>query len=147
VLFGCSPPVTLAAGRALSSRRSRYPPIGTALPPALAVAAPPAAPAIHESGAARRRLASPLPLRGSRPAQDEIRDAADGAPKHKPVQLDMDLPGGGEFYCIECSKHFMDATILAGHTTSKDHKKRLKKLQEEQYTQAVADWAAGEWAA
>lgn len=57
--------------------------------------------------------------------------------------FDDELPGGGQFYCPETDKHFIDAHALAEHKRTKFYKKRLKQLKEEQYTQATADWASG----
>ena len=54
-----------------------------------------------------------------------------------------DLPGLGQFYCICCARHFSDEVTLAAHSKSKDHKRRLKDVAQQQYTQAEADWAAG----
>uniref|UniRef100_A0A6S8D9V8 C2H2-type domain-containing protein n=1 Tax=Aplanochytrium stocchinoi TaxID=215587 RepID=A0A6S8D9V8_9STRA len=58
-------------------------------------------------------------------------------------QYDEDLPGGGQFYCAETGRHFVDEASLKVHKKSKAYKKRLKELKEEQYTQAVADLGAG----
>mmetsp|Transcript_10113 Transcript_10113/g.23445 ORF Transcript_10113/g.23445 Transcript_10113/m.23445 type:complete len:126 (+) Transcript_10113:83-460(+) len=56
---------------------------------------------------------------------------------------DEDLPGGGQFYCVETARHFVNAEALALHKKSKEYKRRLKRLKEEQYTQAEAEMAAG----
>lgn len=37
---------------------------------------------------------------------------------------DEDLPGGGQFLCVECSRHFTDEFSLSEHIRSKVHKKR-----------------------
>ena len=58
-------------------------------------------------------------------------------------KFDPDLPGGGNFYCVETGRHFQDAHALAAHKKSKAYKKRLKLLKEKQYTQEEADMAAG----
>jgi hypothetical protein len=54
-----------------------------------------------------------------------------------------DLPGLGQFYCICCARHFQDEVTLSAHNKSKDHKRRLKDVAQQKYTQAEADWAAG----
>lgn len=59
------------------------------------------------------------------------------------IQYDDELPGGGQFYCVETGKHFIDAKSLADHKKSKFYKKRVKQLKEEKYTQHTADWASG----
>jgi len=39
---------------------------------------------------------------------------------------DDDLPGGGQYYCVSCARHFVDQTVLEGHMRSKPHKRRVK---------------------
>ena len=57
---------------------------------------------------------------------------------------DDDIPGSGEHYCVECSKHFIDSPAMESHVKSKDHKRRVKLLQNElPYSQAEAERAAG----
>lgn len=74
--------------------------------------------------------------------QDEIQKAAETG---KPIQFtyDDELPGGGQFYCVETGKHFTDAKALADHKRSRYYKRRCKELKEEKYSQDVAEWAAG----
>lgn len=59
------------------------------------------------------------------------------------IPYDDELPGGGQFYCVETAKYFIDATALENHKRTKFYKRRCKELQQEQYTQHTADWAAG----
>lgn len=33
--------------------------------------------------------------------------------------IDFDLPGDGQFYCIECSRYFIDASTLSKHRNTK----------------------------
>ena len=73
--------------------------------------------------------------------QDEIEKAERTGTSH--VEYDDDLPGGGQFYCIETGKHFADANALAAHKKSRYYKRRCKELKEEKYTQEMAEWAAG----
>ena len=57
---------------------------------------------------------------------------------------DDELPGGGQFYCVETAKHFIDATALADHKKTKFYKRRVKELQQQtHHTQKTAEWAAG----
>lgn len=74
--------------------------------------------------------------------QDEIEKANETG---KPIQFeyDDDLPGGGQFYCVETGKHFTDAKALADHKKSRYYKRRCKELKEEKYSQDVSDWGAG----
>eukprot|EP00753_Platysulcus_tardus_P010475 PLAT2739.1.p1 GENE.PLAT2739.1~~PLAT2739.1.p1 ORF type:complete len:197 (-),score=71.87 PLAT2739.1:96-665(-) len=61
----------------------------------------------------------------------------------KPLPVDDDLPGRGQFLCRYCARHFVDSSTLERHCRTKDHKKRIKTLAEKQYTQLEADMAAG----
>ncbi|OMH83367.1 Zinc finger protein [Zancudomyces culisetae] len=56
---------------------------------------------------------------------------------------DADLPGLGQHYCIECSKHFVNEESLSNHKRGKIHKKRVRILKEPAYTQKEAELAAG----
>merc|ERR1711935_783215 len=56
---------------------------------------------------------------------------------------DVDLPGLGQFYCVESARHFATAKDLAAHKKSKVYKRALKNLKEPKYTQAEAEAAAG----
>ncbi|KAF5395035.1 Tubulin alpha chain [Paragonimus heterotremus] len=51
------------------------------------------------------------------------------------TQPDEDLPGMGQYFCVSCSKHFINQTTLDVHRTSKPHKRRLRALREEPHTQ------------
>ncbi|KAF2859604.1 hypothetical protein K470DRAFT_258783 [Piedraia hortae CBS 480.64] len=53
------------------------------------------------------------------------------------------LPAYGQFYCIECAKWFESEANLQKHAKGKPHKRRLKQLKEEPYTQKEADAAVG----
>ncbi|XP_019403555.1 PREDICTED: zinc finger protein 593 [Crocodylus porosus] len=56
---------------------------------------------------------------------------------------DPDLPGSARFYCLHCARYFVDLSSLTEHCRSKVHKRRLKELREEPYTQEEAERAAG----
>ncbi|CAJ0937341.1 unnamed protein product, partial [Mesorhabditis belari] len=58
-------------------------------------------------------------------------------------EVDLDLPGEGQFYCIECVRHFADAPTLSLHQKSKLHKQQLRRLKEVPYTIAEAEAAGG----
>ena len=58
-------------------------------------------------------------------------------------EADDDLPGLGQHYCLECAKHFADQATLDEHKKSKPHKRRVKDVQQQQYSQAEADAGAG----
>ena len=75
--------------------------------------------------------------------QDEIEKAEiTGVPADK-FEYDDELPGGGQFFCVETGKHFADAKALADHKKSRYYKRRCKELKEEKYTQDEAERAAG----
>nr|XP_039264624.1 zinc finger protein 593-like [Styela clava] len=57
--------------------------------------------------------------------------------------IDTDLPGEGQNYCLHCARHFIDITALKSHFKTKVHKRRLKQLATEPYTQEEAERAAG----
>lgn len=54
-----------------------------------------------------------------------------------------DLPGLGEFYCVECAKWFEGEHNLAGHRKGKNHKRRVKELKQEAHSQDIAEAAVG----
>ncbi|XP_067316630.1 zinc finger protein 593 [Anolis sagrei] len=56
---------------------------------------------------------------------------------------DPDLPGSAQNYCLHCARYFVDLKSMKDHFRSKVHKKRLKELSEEPYTQEEAERAAG----
>ncbi|EUC41739.1 hypothetical protein COCMIDRAFT_40113 [Bipolaris oryzae ATCC 44560] len=58
----------------------------------------------------------------------------------KPVE---DLPGLGQYYCTECAKFFESDANLAAHQKGKVHKRRVKQLREEPYSQKEAEAAIG----
>uniref|UniRef100_A0A7R9ZG46 C2H2-type domain-containing protein n=1 Tax=Pseudictyota dubia TaxID=2749911 RepID=A0A7R9ZG46_9STRA len=74
--------------------------------------------------------------------QDEIEKSEETA---KPIAFEYDdnLPGGGQFYCVETGKHFESAKALADHKKSRYYKRRCRELKEKKYTQGEAEWAAG----
>ena len=57
--------------------------------------------------------------------------------------FDEDLPGGGQFYCQETARHFIDAKALAIHRKSRGYNRRVRELKEKQYTQSEADLGSG----
>lgn len=54
--------------------------------------------------------------------------------KNENKEIDEDLPGLGQFYCVFCSRYFTDKNTLETHFKSKEHKKRVKRTKEEPYT-------------
>lgn len=59
------------------------------------------------------------------------------------TQAPEDLPAFGDFYCIECAKWYESEANYKSHQKSKPHKRRVKALKEEPYSQKEAEAAAG----
>ncbi|XP_006631343.1 zinc finger protein 593 [Lepisosteus oculatus] len=58
-------------------------------------------------------------------------------------EVDYDVTGNAQHYCLHCARYFVDLKTLKEHFKTKVHKRRLKQLREEPYTQAEAERAAG----
>ncbi|CAH2221599.1 zinc finger 593 [Pelobates cultripes] len=58
-------------------------------------------------------------------------------------ELDYQLPGNAQHYCLHCARYFVDLKTLKEHFRTKVHKRRIKQLKEEPYTQEEAERAAG----
>lgn len=58
-------------------------------------------------------------------------------------EVDLEKPGFAQFYCLHCAKYFISQRALDDHFKTKIHKRRLKDLKDEPYTQEEADRAAG----
>ncbi|EPE25977.1 C2H2 and C2HC zinc finger [Glarea lozoyensis ATCC 20868] len=63
--------------------------------------------------------------------------------QHKSTKASEDLPGLGQFYCVECAKWFESEHSLVGHRKGSTHKRRLKLLKEGAYSQQEAEAAVG----
>ncbi|KAK9471208.1 uncharacterized protein V1510DRAFT_347191, partial [Dipodascopsis tothii] len=61
--------------------------------------------------------------------------------RNQPV--DEDKPGLGQHYCVDCAKYFETAAADKVHRRGKNHKRRVRMLREQPYSQAEADAAAG----
>lgn len=59
------------------------------------------------------------------------------------LRCSPNCPGGGEFPCVHCSRHFISRPALEVHLKTKVHKRRLKELKDKPYSQEEADAAAG----
>ncbi|XP_071791664.1 zinc finger protein 593-like [Asterias amurensis] len=58
-------------------------------------------------------------------------------------EIDHDKPGSAQHYCLHCARYFIDLKALKDHFRSKLHKRRMKALEVEPYTQKEADAAGG----
>ncbi|KAI2603025.1 uncharacterized protein GGS25DRAFT_509688 [Hypoxylon fragiforme] len=69
------------------------------------------------------------------------------SPKHlaqfKGMKAPEDLPDLGKWYCTECAKWYESEVNLVRHRKGKPHKRRVKQLREEPYTQKEAEAAVG----
>ncbi|PUU75751.1 hypothetical protein B9Z19DRAFT_1089621 [Tuber borchii] len=61
----------------------------------------------------------------------------------KALVPDEDKPGLGKFHCVECAKYFESEWNMVQHRRGKNHKRRVRLLKEEPYSQKEADAAAG----
>jgi hypothetical protein len=61
----------------------------------------------------------------------------------KNSEINPDLPGLGQYYCLPCARYFTTQAAKDQHLMGKVHKKRMKVLKEDPYTQTEAEAAAG----
>jgi len=57
--------------------------------------------------------------------------------------IDEDLPGQGQFYCLQCARYFQGSDALEKHYRSKPHKRRLKVMKEPLWSQEEAERCGG----
>lgn len=58
-------------------------------------------------------------------------------------EVDLDKPGFAQHYCLHCAKYFINQRALDDHFKTKVHKRRMKALEDEPFTQEEAERAAG----
>lgn len=58
-------------------------------------------------------------------------------------EIDLDKPGFAQSYCLHCAKYFINQRALDDHFKTKVHKRRMKALQDDPYTEKEAELAAG----
>ncbi|RYO79087.1 hypothetical protein DL764_010052 [Monosporascus ibericus] len=63
--------------------------------------------------------------------------------QYRETKASEGLPGLGKWYCTECAKWFETEVSLVVHKKGKPHKRRVKQLREEPYTQKDAEAAVG----
>lgn len=63
--------------------------------------------------------------------------------QYKDTFAKEDLPGLGQFYCVECAKFFESESNFEKHSKGKPHKKRVRQLKEEPYSHKEAEAAVG----
>ena len=59
------------------------------------------------------------------------------------TQVPEELPAFGDFYCVPCAKFYESDANYKAHLKAKPHKRRLKAMKEEPYSQKEAEAAAG----
>ncbi|KAJ2940179.1 hypothetical protein O0L34_g11742 [Tuta absoluta] len=57
--------------------------------------------------------------------------------------VDLDLPGAAQHYCLHCARYFINDQSLQEHFRTKVHKRRLKALELEPYSIEESERAAG----
>ncbi|RXG72567.1 Zinc finger protein [Armadillidium vulgare] len=67
----------------------------------------------------------------------------ENAPKLLKQEIDLDKPGSGQHYCLHCARYFITKEAMLSHFRAKGHKRRLKDLELEPYSQAEAERASG----
>ena len=67
--------------------------------------------------------------------QDEIEHAKEKDIDLTEIKFNDELPGGGQLFCVETGKHFIDAKALSDHKRIRYYKRQCKELKEEKYTQ------------
>jgi bud site selection protein 20 len=69
------------------------------------------------------------------------------APRHLEIYHETkapeELPGFGQWYCTECAKWYESELNYTAHKKAKPHKRRVKQLKEEPYSQKEAEAAIG----
>lgn len=57
--------------------------------------------------------------------------------------VDLEEAGFAQHYCLHCAKYFIDLKAMEDHFKTKVHKRRMKALEDEPYTEKEAELAAG----
>lgn len=92
----------------------------------------------HKRGRRKRFLAKAVDQ-----VHEDLADPMRAEALRSDQPIDFDLPGMGQYYCVECARYFIAADALNQHTRTKKHKIRLKELKEKPYSQAEAESAVG----
>ncbi|KAH9405248.1 F-actin-capping protein subunit alpha [Tyrophagus putrescentiae] len=74
---------------------------------------------------------------------DEIKKGIELPAQKRPYEMVDELPGNGEFFCVECDRFFVNEFTLKEHKRSKQHKQRVKELKVAPYSHKEAEQAAG----
>ena len=63
--------------------------------------------------------------------------------QYKDTKSFDELPAGGAFYCVECSKWYESETNFVAHEKGSKHRRRVRDLKADPYSQKEAEAAAG----
>lgn len=76
--------------------------------------------------------------------ESDLKKVAAGQQVEAAYHLETDdLPAGGDHYCAECARYFVNAEAKQRHQASKVHRRRLKDLKEGAFTQKESEEATG----
>eukprot|EP00455_Lapot_gusevi_P035821 TRINITY_DN396_c0_g1_i2.p1 TRINITY_DN396_c0_g1~~TRINITY_DN396_c0_g1_i2.p1 ORF type:complete len:112 (-),score=18.70 TRINITY_DN396_c0_g1_i2:137-472(-) len=73
--------------------------------------------------------------------QDEIKKAAKKGDETK--EINPELPGLGQFLCMPCDRYFISEDVMKQHFRTREHKRRVKQVEEKPWSQREAEAAAG----
>ncbi|CAH2229184.1 jg27315, partial [Pararge aegeria aegeria] len=57
--------------------------------------------------------------------------------------VNLDIPGAAQHYCLHCARYFIEERALSEHFKTKVHKRRLKALELEPYSIEESERAGG----
>ncbi|XP_010788906.1 zinc finger protein 593 [Notothenia coriiceps] len=99
----------------------------------------------NHKGDSKKHIAKTWKTKRRTKDMDEIHSdmKTEAAAKLLNQEVDVDVTGCAQHYCLHCARYFVDMRSMKEHFKTKVHKRRLKKLREEPYTQAEAERAAG----
>ncbi|KAK5690929.1 hypothetical protein LTR17_025837 [Elasticomyces elasticus] len=63
--------------------------------------------------------------------------------QYQDTKLPEELPAFGQHYCVECAKWFESEANLKAHAKGKPHRRRVRDLKAEPYSQKEAEAAIG----
>ncbi|KAI9787731.1 MAG: Bud site selection protein 20 [Geoglossum umbratile] len=87
-------------------------------------------------------LTHPTPRRDLDQIHADLRSARHLG-QYKETKVAEDLPGLGQYYCVECAKWFESEHNLVRHRRGKNHLRRVRLLREAPYSQREAEAAVG----
>ncbi|KAG2460978.1 zinc finger protein 593 [Polypterus senegalus] len=99
----------------------------------------------HKSGGKKKNISKLWKTKRRTKDLDQIHDDMKPGVAEKLLhqEVDYDIAGNAQHYCLHCARYFIDLKSLKEHFKTKVHKRRLKQLSETPYTQAEAERAAG----